>query len=123
MRFGKFFGDVVRKIILGLSASFLIVGSPVAEGAFYSGSVSYQLTAPSGFTFMTTSGDSQTAAGGQVVGFGLASDVSQEGIVWKSDGTPVDLTTSGYISSQTLGTDGAQQVGVGGTGSTSDALL
>jgi hypothetical protein len=110
--------------ILGLTALLLIAGSSVAEGAFYSGSVLYQLTAPSGFTYSTTSGDPQTAAGGQVVGFGLAADVSQEAIVWTSDGTPVDLTTPGYISSHALGTDGAQQVGVGMLeSSNTDALL
>jgi hypothetical protein len=83
----------------------------MAKGA-YTGAVLYQLTPPSGSSFAIASGTSETASGGQVVGFDLPpASGTNDAVYWTESGTPIDLSSSAYEYSHALGTDGVQQVG------------
>src|ERR1700683_4197259 len=80
--------------------------------------VLYPMQTPMGFNNVSDSGEPQTAAAGQVVGYGLgaATANSNNALFWSGpSGNAVDLNPTSlsdtYTASAAYGTNGTQQVG------------
>ncbi|MGD1278491.1 MAG: PEP-CTERM sorting domain-containing protein [Tepidisphaeraceae bacterium] len=109
---GNFFKTVIAAAVFAL----LGIAAPSARAASYTGTVLYPLTLPSGFASVTASGNPQTAAAGQVVGYGndTATGGYDHAVLWSGPaGSAVDLNPAGFTASFADGTNGAQQVGWG----------
>ncbi len=86
----------------------LLAGSAHAAAITYTDL--YALGEPAGFGSIGIGGGFQAAAGGQIVGF--AHGPNDHALLWTPSATGgIDLTPSGFTSSQAYATTGTQQVG------------